>query len=441
MKHIFEDPIVKLYRQYLIPTIIAILSNSLYCLVDVYFIAKGAGDNGLAALNIVMPMYTFYSSIGLIFAVGASTIMAIAQGNKDMQLRNRVFTLCVKSLLGIGFLIMIIGLIFRNQLAYILGANEVILNDVLLYLTPVHTASVAFILVYALPLILRSDHQPKLAMQAMLVGNIGNIILDYVFVIPLNMGILGASLATAIAPFLTLLWASTYFIKKKNTLHFVRGSIDISLWFRMVKNGFGSGIMDLSAGLVIFVFNLVILKISNEAMLAAFAIITNIAYVCKGLFNGFSQAAQPIIAANYGANLNVRVKESLQVCLRYSIVFACSLYLLFLLFPKPIAAMFANGNQELVDLSATGLKLYFLCLLPMAINTVYMYYFQSIEKANFAILLAVLKGIVFVCIGIFLFVPSLNTTGVWICVAFAETCACAIAISMKYKLESKCVCE
>ena len=116
-KTLLTAPIPKLYLSYLLPTLIAMLSNSLYCLVDVYFISKGAGSVGLAALNIAMPIFTLYSAIGLLFGVGGATVMAVAEGSHHLKERNQAFTLSVACMLIIGIFISIAGTVFLEPFA------------------------------------------------------------------------------------------------------------------------------------------------------------------------------------------------------------------------------------------------------------------------------------------------------------------------------------
>lgn len=435
-RELLEKPIGTLYRSYVVPTLVAMLSNSLYCLVDVYFISFGSGSLGLAALNIAMPLFTLYSCIGLVFGVGASTIMAIAFGAKDETMRSRAFTMCMWMLLGIGIVVTILGSIFLEPFAYALGCSEDLLPYVLQYMRPIQFSALCFIMMYATPILLRCDHNPRLAMIAMLVGNLSNIVLDYIFVVPFQMGIFGAAFATALSPCITLVIASFHFILKKHSVHFVHSWYEKDMLKRMISNGLGSGVMEISAGFVILIFNGVILSIGNEITLAAFAIITNIAYVCKGLLNGFAQAAQPIISSNYGAGNMGRVKEALCVSLRYASVFAMVVYAGFLFFPKQVCIPFANGDQVLIEVASHGVPIYFSCLLFLACNMMLMYYFQSIEKGKLSSLLAVCKGIVFVIFGLFLLTPLFHMDGVWFVVTLAEGICLWIATTIYRKAKN-----
>lgn len=417
----------KLYRKYLIPTLIGVVSNSLYCLVDVYFISKGSGNLGLAALNICMPIFTIFSAIGLLFGVGSATIMSIAEGNKDNETRNKAFSTGMIWMIGLGAIITIASNLFLREFSLMLGSSESLLPYVMQYLRPICLTSIAFIIMYATSILLRSDHNPKLAMYALLAGNIANIVLDYVFVMIFGWGIFGAAFATALSPVITIAIAAFHFINKKHNVHFCF-KMDFLLWKRIFKNGLGSGLMEISAGSVIIIFNAVILSISSELYLAAFSIITNIAYVLKGILNGFAQASQPIISTNYGANQKERSYEALKHSIKYSGFFSFIVLILFLWIPKTVAVPFAGGDANLIEISAIGIRLYFTCTLFMSFNIMIMYYYQAIEQGNKATLLAILKGFIFILIALLILVPLFQIHGVWLAVTLAEGGTTLIAI-------------
>ena len=213
-----EKPVSRLYFAFLLPTVIATISNSLYCLADIYFISIGSGMMGLAAVNIAMPMYLIYSAIGLLFGVGASTIISIEQGAGNHKGADEAFTMSVIMMLLFGIILTILSYFFLEPLAVLLGASDELLPYVMEYLRPVVLATIAFIAMYACGILLRADHAPRLAMTGMLVGNISNIFLDYFFVIVLQKGLGGAAAATALAPLITLVIVSFHFILKRNHL-------------------------------------------------------------------------------------------------------------------------------------------------------------------------------------------------------------------------------
>ena len=420
----------KVYLKYLIPTLLGMLSNSIYCIVDIYFVSAGSGSQGLAAMNICMPVFTILSCVGLLFGVGGATIMSISQGSGDMNTRNKAFSVSVFMMLIVGLMFSVFGVLFRKEFAYLLGSDDQLLPLVLEYLTPVMCSALPFVLMYSLSVLLRADNNPKLAMAALMVGNISNIILDYVFVSVFHMGIFGASVATSIAPVLSLIAASFHFILRKNTVHFKLKSFDPKVIGRILSVGIGSGIMELSAGAIIFMFNSAILNLGGEVYLAAYAVITNIAYVFKGLLNGFAQAAQPLISTNFGSGIIKRCSKSLRVCLIYSSVFCIVCYGIITVVPGFIVSFFSNGDTNMEAIASKGMIMYFSSLLFTGINTMLMYFFQSIEQGRKSLLLAVCKGFLFVTLGLWILTSFMGVEGVWYAVLFGEVLTFIIALPM-----------
>jgi len=420
----------KVYLKYLIPTLLGMLSNSIYCIVDIYFVSAGSGSQGLAAMNICMPVFTILSCVGLLFGVGGATIMSISQGSGDMNTRNKAFSVSVFMMLIVGLMFSVFGVLFRKEFAYLLGSDDQLLPLVLEYLTPVMCSALPFVLMYSLSVLLRADNNPKLAMAALMVGNISNIILDYVFVSVFHMGIFGASVATSIAPVLSLIAASFHFILRKNTVHFKLRSFDPKVIGRILSVGIGSGIMELSAGAIIFMFNSAILNLGGEVYLAAYAVITNIAYVFKGLLNGFAQAAQPLISTNFGSGIIKRCSKSLRVCLIYSSVFCIVCYGIITVVPGFIVSFFSNGDTNMEAIASKGMIMYFSSLLFTGINTMLMYFFQSIEQGRKSLVLAVCKGFLFVTLGLWILTSLMGVEGVWYAVLFGEVLTFVIALPM-----------
>lgn len=425
------------YLHYLLPTLMAMVSSSMYCLADVYFIAKGVGSTGLAALNIAMPLFSIYAAIGLCIGVGAATIMSICEGNHQFVMRNRAFSLAIFIMVVVGLIGSVVGFLFTDNIALLFGSSEALLPSAREYMAPIVASSIVFILMYATSILLRGDHAPKTAMTVSLLGNFTNIVLDYVFIILWKQGLYGASMATVIGAGIVVIATIPHFIRRKNTVHFTIDIFHAPLVKRMLRNGFGSGIMEISNACVVVIFNSVIMYMADETFLAAFAIITNLAYVCRGLCNGFAQASQPILSFYHGAKKDRHVWQSLRIALCYTTVFSCIVYGLLLLFPMEFARIFANGNQALITLASQGIRLYFISLLFTAPLTVMMYYFQSIEKGHVSTLVAIGRGFIFVIVGLFLLLSLFGVKGIWLTTPFAEGLAFVCSIVLLRRLGRK----
>ena len=432
------DPGVKReYFRFLIPTIVGMIAHSFYCLADVFFVGIGVGSDGLAAVNVALPMFTFYSTFSVLVGVGAATTIAICRGAGDTRRINKAFTLAMVLVAVMGLLVMTVGTTFLRPICRLLGATDQILPMVVDYLRPVNQAAVVYMMANALSVIVRSDGNPKLVMAAGTAGNLLNILLDYVFVIGMGMGTFGAGLATIIGPCVTTAILSLHFITRHNNVYFTRAFADGPLLGRLLRNGVGSSILELSSGLIILLFNVALLRVSGEEAVAVFSIISNIGYVGKGIFNGMAQAAQPIISQNYGAGNPRVVRQVNRYAMTTALVFACCVYGLVLLFPSQLIAFFISNDPALVTLGARAVVLYFLSFPFTGMNTVLMYYFQSIEKSLCTVLIAVLRGVVLISAALAVLAALFGVTGVWLALFAAEGVTFCIFYPVKVRMERK----
>lgn len=434
-KALLQGSVGKTYLSYLLPTVIGMLTNSVYCLVDVIFIGTYTGGQGLAALNIAMPVFTIYSSIGLLLGVGGATAISVLIGQGEKQGVDQMFTLTVFLSLAIGLAATLAGLLGMEPFAVALGATPELLPDVLDYLFPIQLATVPYILNNTMQVLIRADYNPKLVMAATVTGNALNILLDWVFVGLCGFGLTGAATSTAIGPCAALAILSFHYICRKHSFHFVRKFFHWQMLRRIFKNGLGTFILEFSAGIVIVWFNYALLRVSGQDAVAIYAVISNIAYVGKGIFNGISQAAQPLISVNYGAAQFRRLKQSLRAALFAATVFAAICFGLILLFPEPVVGAFIGDSRQLLEPGVHAARLYFTSLLFTAVNSVLMYYFQSAENIRLTMFIALLRGFVLIAAGLCIFPPLLGENGIWLTITFAEAGTLLAALPFKHRFE------
>ena len=240
--------------------------------------------------------------------MGGSTALSISVGKNDIQESRRIFTQTIISAVIIGVIYSILGVIFKEKIAYLLGATKENISLVLSYLNGILLMSFSFMLVHTISSFVRNDNRPRLAMIATVIGGITNIILDYIFIFNFKMGMTGAALATSIASFLNLTILLSHFFSRKCSLKFIKVKFTVNRLSRILLNGTPSCIIELSSGIVIFIFNIAILNIIGDIGVSAYSIIANISLVCTAIFTGIAQAVQPIISINYGAKKLDRVK-------------------------------------------------------------------------------------------------------------------------------------
>ena len=417
---LISGKIEKIYYKYLFNSILGMLAVSFCILVDTMFIGRGIGSEGLAALNICIPIFNVFNGIGLLFGMGGATALSISIGKGDIEESRKVFSQTLVMAIVTGVLISIIGVIFKEKIGYLLGADDETITLVKEYLSGVLFLSFSYILAHTISSFVRNDHNPKLAMIATSTSGILNVILDYIFIFNFSMGMKGAALATSISSLVNLSILSTHFIQKRCNLKFVTFKFKTDRLGRILANGGPSFIVEISSGVVIFIFNLSLLKMVGEIGVSAYSIIANVALVVSAIFTGIAQAIQPIISINFGANKYERVEKVKRMALITAFIIGSVFYVSGILFPREIVSIFTKEKGEIVLITVNAIKYYFIAFLIMGLNIVMGAYYQSKEYRVASNIISLGRGIVFLIIGILILPNLFGVNGIWLSAVFAE---------------------
>lgn len=298
-----------------------------------------------------------------------------------------------------------------------------------LYLKTILCFAPFFILNNIMIAYLRNDNDPKLAMSGMLIGSLSNIILDYVFMYPLNWGIFGAAFATGLAPIISLCILSIHFFKKTNSLKFVLKDLKISYLKTIFTLGFSSFINEFSSGIVLIVFNFLLLAQAGNIAVAAYGIIANLSLVSIAIFTGISLGCQPLISRCYGKKETNNINHLLTLSLKVSFIVSILLILLVYLFTGDIIAIFnSENNQTLANFASDGLRIYFLGFLFTGINISTISWLAAIEKSKYSSILALFRGFFGIILCAFLLSICFGITGIWLAFPVCELFCALLAI-------------
>ncbi|MCB5249718.1 MAG: MATE family efflux transporter [Candidatus Cloacimonadales bacterium] len=427
--NLIQGSIQRHFIKYLIPSIASMLGLSLYILVDTMFIGRGIGIDGLTALNISLPVFSAFLCLGHLLNMGGSTAYAVSIGRQEKRKAQEIFTICV--IMGIIFAVSftVIGLVFIDEICIFLGATESVLEMVKGYSRVLIMFSSAFILNSVLFGFIRNDHSPRLCMVAGLTGNIINIVLDYIFIFIFNWGILGAVYATVVSPICSILIMLLHFTKKENNLRIVMPTAVYEKLIRIFKNGLPSMLDSIAPAIIVYFFNITLLKLSGNGGVAAYSVIANIAFVGNVLFMGSAQAMQPISSQNYGAEKPMRVNKVFKLAIITAVLFGVLKSSVILSIPEQIVKMFNSESVDFIRMASKGLRVYYLAMPFAAFNIVSVVFLQSIEKPYPALLLSSVRTIGLILLGLMIFPPFFNVTGVWMILPFAELVTTIIILS------------
>lgn len=419
--------IPKLFRALFFPTLIGMVFNAVLTIIDGVFVGQGVGANGIAAVNIVAPLFMVVTGIGLMFGIGSSVIASIRLANKEYKAANIITTQAFLVGTILTLLISLPCILFPTSTVRVLGSSDILLPhtvDYLVWLIP----GMVFLMIECVGMMLiRLDGSPKYAMWCNVVAATFNIILDYVLVFPLDMGVMGAALATSVSCALGGVMVLYYFIHKSTTLKFYRlkatlTSLLLTLrnTFYMAKIGFATCLTELAMSVMMLTGNYVFINHLGENGVAAFSIACYLFPVIFSISNAVAQSAQPIISYNYGAGNQKRVSKSLKTSIVAALISGITVTVFVAGATRYIAALFLPTTSAAYSLACAGLPKFALCGIFFALNIAFIGYYQSLEKAGRAIVFTLLRGFIFI-VPLFIFFPDLlGTTGMWLAIPVSE---------------------
>lgn len=412
--------IKKIFLQYLLPSIGGMLGTALYVLGDTIIVGQALGAQGLASVNLTLPIFKIINSIGLIFGVGGATALSVSRGQGKNEQANDIFNISFNMSLIFGLVFLLARVLFLDEIVGLLGATEYTFEMVKSYLGIYMYFSLVTILNIVLGVFVRNDGSPKLVMVGILVSSGLNIVLDYIFVYPMGLGIWGAALATGISPIVGILIMASHFLRDRSELKFKLVAINPTHLKRMVSNGFPSFIIEISLGFVIYLFNISILKIQGDVGISAYGIIANLAIVFTAIFTGIGQTIQPIVSINQGAKQKGRMLQAAKYGNITALVCGVSFYMLGLIFPEQLASLFLNEGGEILDITVRGIRLYFIAFIFSGLNIAMTSYIQSKEETRISTFISLLRGSIYIVVLLAILPKRLGMDGIWLTVPLAE---------------------
>lgn len=422
------------FAGYVSQSVLTQLGVSCYILADTYFISRGVGADGLTALNLAIPAFNIMNGCGLMLGIGSATKYGIMKGIGAGRKGDMLFSSSFYAAIAVSIFYMLIGLLAADPLTVLLGANAEVYGMTRTYLQVILLFSPAFILNNMLGSFVRNDDNPSLAMIAMVSGCLFNIVFDYVFIFPMGLGIFGAVLATAVAPVISILILLIHFRQKKNQFHLIRVRPNLRLVGASCGLGVPSLVTEVSSGLVIAVFNLLILELKGNTGVAAYGVIANISIVVIAIYNGIAQGAQPLMSREYGKGKPDSVSTILRDAMVLTLAAAVILYVGIFWQAEGIADIFnSEQNAALGKIAAEGLRIYFTASPFVGCNILLATYFSATDQALPAQTIALLRGLIIIIPLAFLMAKIAGILGVWMTFPLTEIFVCILAVVLYIK--------
>ena len=422
--------LTKQFFKYVSQNIFGLLGTSCYILADTYFIAQAAGTDGVTLLNLCLPIYNLIFAFGSMIGLGAATRYAIlrAQGDARAQryFSNAIFSVCI---LAVPF--MLVGIFRPDGLLRLMGGDADIVALGMNYARIFLMFTPFFMCNYVVASFVRNDGDPSLAMVATLSGSLFNVVFDYIFIFPMGLGLPGAALATAISPILSIAVCSAHFIKKSNTITFVRKAPSVRLLAQSCQLGISGFVGELSSGVTTTVFNFLLLRLAGNVAVAAYGVVANFALVATAIFNGVAQGAQPLVSQCYGKNEMAGARKLLLLGCGTALGLAALLYGIVFGYTDALAAIFNSENSALMAAYAhSGMRIYFVGYFFAGCNIVAAGYLGAVNRPAEASITSLCRGMVAIVVCSLVLSALFGMNGVWAAFPVSEAITLALTVSL-----------
>ncbi len=435
--------VFRLFNRYFVPTLLGMLCMSAVTAIDGIFVGHGVGSDGIAAINICIPLLMFFTGVGLMLGAGCSVVASIHMSRGKGIVARMNVTQALLFAMMVTLVPSIIILRFPDATGRLLGSSEHLLpfvKDYLWWFVP----SLLFQIWVSISLfIIRLDGAPRLAMWCNIIPAAVNIVLDWLFVFPLGLGVTGAAAATTISLVVGGCISSGYLLFRARHLRPVmpkwsRKSLRLSLRNIGYQCRIGSSALlgESTMAILMFVGNQVFMRYLGDDGVGAFGITCYYTPFVFMVGNAIAQSAQPIISYNFGAGLHNRVAATERIALFTAMACGAVVTLLFTYSPQYLVGLFIDTAVPAAQIAINGFPLFSTAFVFFILNLTAVGYYQSVERIQPATAFALLRGMLFLIPSFILLPKVLGIEGIWLALALSEA-ATTVCIIVFYLYQRK----
>ena len=403
---------------------------ALQSIADGLIVGRMIGATALAAVNIAQPIYTLVTAAAMIIGVGTQAQIGIRMGQGDYV--GAKTALC-SGVAGVALLTVAGTLIINllaDRIALFLGADRELIGPTVKYIHGVMPWLVGIGGFIMCDYLLKALGHPRCAMFIMAGTIILNIVAS-VMLVRWGLGTFGVGIGTGIS-FTTGGLLSVGIIRRQlrttGPMRTARGRLSLSTLRRIAYNGSSEGMAEVASGITMFLFNITLMHYAGKAGVAAFTLINYLLFIGVGILVGISNGVIPIISYNYGAKLRHRMSGIVRLVLKTNIVCGVSFWLVLWLGGRAIVGLFIDPSEvHIVDLAARGARIVAFAFLFNGFNIFAASYFTAVDKPAHSLLIAGLRGLVFLVIGVLALPVWFHIDGIWLATVMAEIPTALIA--------------
>ena len=424
--------------QFVLPSIGMMIFTSIYGVVDGLFISNFVGKTAFAAVNLIIPFTMVLGAIGFMLGTGGNALVAKTLGEGKRELANQIFSFLVIVSIVSGTFVAIVGITFMEPVALLLGADEAMLRDCVIYGRILMAATPAFMLQIMFQSFLITAEKPGMGFWVTVVAGITNMVLDALLVAGLKWGVTGAALATGLSQCVGGIVPLIYFARKNDSLLQITKTKFMwdALW-KTCSNGISEFLSNISMSLVSMLYNLQLLKFAGENGVAAYGVIMYVQFIFIAIFIGYNIGTAPIIGYNYGAQNHKEMqnifKKSMILTVSAGLVLMVSAFVL----AAPLAKVFVGYDAELFEMTKRGFEFYAVSFFLCGFNIFGSSFFTALSNGPVSAVISFLPTVVFQVAAVLVLPVFFGIDGVWASISVAELLALAVTGFFLVKLSSR----
>ena len=418
----------KLFR-FCMPSIIMMVFTSIYGVVDGLFVSNFVGKVPFAAINLVMPFLMILGGFGFMIGTGGCALVAKTLGEKDADRANRYFSMLVNLTAILGVALSVIGIIFMEPIAGMLGATKAMMEDCVVYGRVVLLFNSAFMLQNVFQSFLAAAEKPKLGLAVTVAAGVTNMALDALFIAGFRWGVTGAALATGISQCVGGILPFIYFLRpNKSLLRLVRTGFEADILLKACGNGSSELMSNISGSLVSIVYNFQLLKFSGENGVAAYGVLMYVQFIFVAMFIGYTIGTGPVVGYHYGAGNHGELKSLLKKS--YLLMGTAGIVMMLLSrgLAHPLAAVFVGYDAELLAMTVHAFRLFSFSFILAGLNIFTSAFFTALSNGGISAAISFLRTLVFQLLSVLLLPLLLGLDGIWWAITVAEGFAFIISL-------------
>lgn len=415
--------------KFVFPSIIMMVFTSIYGVVDGLFVSNIVGKAAFAAINLIMPVNMIFGGIGFMLGTGGSALVAKTLGEKEPEKANRYFTMMILITAIIGVITSAIGIGIMRPVSVLLGADEAMLPNCILYGRIMMAFNVSFMLQNAFQGFLITAEKPSLGLGVTVVAGITNMVLDALFIGVFHWGVAGAAFATGLSQCVGGLIPLVYFLRpNRSLLKLVKTRLEMRPIVKACVNGSSEMVSSVTSSVVGILYNFQLLKYAGQNGVASYGVLMYVQFTLAAIFIGYSMGIAPVIGYHYGADNHSELKNLLKKSILLMVGIGGIMVLTAEVFAVPLAKIFVGYDVDLLNMTVHALRISSIAFLITGFNIFASSFFTALNNGGVSAVISFLRTFIFKFATVLILPMVVGLDGIWWADVSAELFAFLLSI-------------